>query len=106
MDTVIETTSRRRRTLDPKPATPVLFAHFVLRSSNIQPMIDWYSAVLNMHVVQRTDYICFLTYDDEHHRLGIVNLAGLTAPDARTRAWRTSPTPSPTSARCSRPTPA
>ena len=84
MDTVLETTSRGRRTLDPKPATPVLFAHFVLRSSNIQAMIDWYSAVLNMHVVQRTDYICFLTYDDEHHRLGIVNLAGLKAPDAQT----------------------
>ena len=84
MDTVLETTSRGRRTLDPKPATPVLFAHFVLRSSNIQAMIDWYSAVLNMRVVQRTDYICFLTYDDEHHRLGIVNLAGLKAPDAKT----------------------
>ena len=84
MDTVLETTSRGRRTLDPKPTTPVLFAHFVLRSSNIQAMIDWYSAVLNMHVVQRTDYICFLTYDDEHHRLGIVNLAGLKAPDAQT----------------------
>ncbi len=83
MDTIIETAPRRPRTLDPKPATPVLFAHFVLRSSNIQPMIDWYSAVLNMHIVQRTDYICFLTYDDEHHRLGIVNLAGLTAPDAK-----------------------
>src|SRR3990167_11007009 len=84
MDTVLETTSRSRRMLDPKPATPALFAHFVLRSSNIQPMIDWYSAVLNMHVVQRTDYICFLTYEDEHHRLGIVNLAGLSAPDAKT----------------------
>jgi len=83
MDTVFETTSRSRRTLDPKPTSPVLFAHFVLRSSNIQPMIDWYSAVLNMHVVQRTEYICFLTYDDEHHRLGIVNLAGLKAPDAQ-----------------------
>ena len=84
MDTMLETSSRGRRTLDPKPATPILFAHFVLRSSNIQPMIDWYSTVLNMHVVQRTDYICFLTYDNEHHRLGIVNLAGLVAPDAKT----------------------
>ena len=83
MDTVIETASRRR-TLSAQPATPVLFAHFVLRSSNIQPMIDWYSAVLNMHIVQRTEYICFLTYDNEHHRLGIVNLAGLKAPDAKT----------------------
>lgn len=84
MDTVLETSSRNRRTLASKPASPVLFAHFVLRSSNIEPMIDWYSAVLNMHVVQKTDYICFLTYDDEHHRLGIVNLAGLKAPDAKT----------------------
>ena len=82
MDTLSETTSRCRRTLDSRPAAPVLFAHFVLRSSNIQAMIDWYSAVLNMHVVQRTDYICFLTYDDEHHRLGIVDLAGLKPPDA------------------------
>ncbi len=75
MDTVIETASRRR-SLSDKPATPILFAHFVLRSSNVQPMIDWYSAVLNMHIVQRTEYICFLTYDDEHHRLGIVNTGG------------------------------
>jgi catechol-2,3-dioxygenase len=80
---MLETASRARRTLETKPATPVLFAHFVLRSSNVQPMIDWYSTVLNMRVVQRTDYICFLTYDDEHHRLGIVNIAGLHAPDAR-----------------------
>ena len=84
MDTVLDSAARSRRTLRPEPATPVLFAHFVLRSSNIQKMIDWYTAVLNMRIVQRTDYICFLTYDDEHHRLGIVNLAGLHAPDART----------------------
>ena len=83
MDTAIKTPSRRR-TLSDEPTAPILFAHFVLRSSNVQPMIDWYSAVLNMRVVQRTDYICFLTYDDEHHRLGIVNLAGLNAPDAKT----------------------
>jgi len=81
---MLETSPRARRTLDTQPATPVLFAHFVLRSSNVQPMIDWYSTVLNMHVVQRTEYICFLTYDDEHHRLGIVNIAGLHAPDTKT----------------------
>ena len=81
MDTV--TSPRAPRTLDSRPVAPVLFAHFVLRSSNMQPMVDWYSAVLNMHVVERNDYICFLTYDEEHHRLGIVNIAGLHAPDAK-----------------------
>ncbi len=81
MDTV--TSPRAPRTLDVRPVAPVLFAHFVLRSANMQPMVDWYSAVLNMRVVQRNDYICFLTYDEEHHRLGIVNIAGLHAPDAQ-----------------------
>jgi catechol-2,3-dioxygenase len=73
------------RTLDPKPIAPSLFAHFVLRSSNMQRMVDWYTTVLNMRVVKRNDFICFLTYDDEHHRLAIVNIAGLHAPDAK--AW-------------------
>ena len=71
------------RTLDSRPIAPALFAHFVLRSANMQPMVDWYSTVLNMHVVKRNDFICFLTYDDEHHRLAIVNIAGLHAPDPK-----------------------
>jgi catechol 2,3-dioxygenase-like lactoylglutathione lyase family enzyme len=54
----------------------------VLRSSNMPAMVDWYTTVLNMHVVQRNDFICFLTYDDEHHRLAIVNIEGLHEPDA------------------------
>lgn len=64
MDTVLQS-----RTLDRKPIAPSLFAHFVLRSSNMPVMVDWYSTVLDMHVVQRNDFICFLTYDNEHHRL-------------------------------------
>ena len=80
MDTVLQS-----RTLDQKPIAPSLFAHFVLRSSNMPVMVDWYSTVLNMHVVQRNDFICFLTYDNEHHRLAIVNVEGLHEPDAK--AW-------------------
>ena len=78
MDNVIAS-----RTLDAKPIAPALFAHFVLRSANMQPMVDWYTTVLNMHVVKRNDFICFLTYDEEHHRLAIVNIAGLHAPDSK-----------------------
>lgn len=73
-----------RRSLDPKPVTPVLFAHFVLRSSNMERMIDWYMSVLNMRIVQKSENGCFLTYDEEHHRLGIANIAGLEPPDDRT----------------------
>jgi catechol-2,3-dioxygenase len=78
MDTVVAP-----RILDQKPIAPALFAHFVLRSSNMQPMVDWYSTVLNMHVVKRNDFITFLTYDDEHHRLAIVNIPDLHKPDQR-----------------------
>ena len=99
MDTVVSP-----RTLDARPIAPALFAHFVLRSANMQPMVDWYMTVLDMHVVKRNDFICFLTYDDEHHRLAIVNIAGLRRPIPRAGAWRTSPTPSAMSASCCRPT--
>src|ERR1700755_551095 len=71
------------RSLDSRPIAPALFAHFVLRSANMQPMVDWYTTVLNMHVVKRNDFICFLTYDVEHHRLAIVDIAGLHSPYPR-----------------------
>ena len=80
MDTIVA-----RRTLDTTPVAPSLFAHFVLRSSNMPKMVDWYCTVLDMHVVQRNDFICFMTYDDEHHRLAIVNVEGLHEPDQK--AW-------------------
>lgn len=76
-------TALASRTLDHKPIAPVLFAHFVLRSSNMAKMVDWYSTVLHMRVVKRNDFICFLTYDEEHHRLAILNIEGLHAPDPR-----------------------
>jgi catechol-2,3-dioxygenase len=78
MDTVVKS-----RTLDPKPIAPSLFAHFVLRSSNMQRVVDWYATALNMRVVKHNDFITFLTYDDEHHRLAVVNIPGLHAPDQK-----------------------
>jgi catechol-2,3-dioxygenase len=78
MDSVVQS-----RTLDSKPIAPSLFAHFVLRSSNMPALVDWYSTVLNMRVVKRNDFICFLTYDEEHHRLAIVNIPGLHKADEK-----------------------
>lgn len=73
------------RTLDSRPIAPSLFAHFVLRSSDMTRLVDWYCTVLAMRVVQRNDFICFMTYDQEHHRLAVVNVAGLHEPGER--AW-------------------
>lgn len=72
----------KRRVLDGKPVSPSLFAHFVLRTANRTPLRDWYLTVLNARVVFENDYISFITYDDEHHRVAFVQVPGLKkAPD-------------------------
>jgi catechol-2,3-dioxygenase len=57
---------------------PIKFAHIVFRTSRFEDMLDWYKTVLEAEVVIRTDFLSFLTYDDEHHRIGIANIAGLS----------------------------
>ncbi|MBS0224437.1 MAG: VOC family protein [Proteobacteria bacterium] len=73
---------RLRRPLDSKPVAPSLFAHFVLRTANKKALVDWYCTVLAAHKVFENDYISFVTYDDEHHRVAFVEMPGLRkAPD-------------------------
>ena len=60
------------RTVEARQVTPAKFAHYVLRVSDLDASVAWYNAVLGMEVVHRNDFICFLTYDDEHHRLAMV----------------------------------
>ena len=69
-----------RETIKPEPISPVLFAHFVLRTSNFAEMRDRYKTVLNARIVHDNDTLCFMTYDDEHHRVALVNVAGLHKP--------------------------
>ncbi|MER5948142.1 VOC family protein [Streptomyces sp. NPDC001904] len=52
-------------------ATPK-FAHVVFQTSNPTAMRDWYCAVLDGHVVFQNDSLCFITYDDEHHRVALL----------------------------------
>ncbi len=69
------------RILDSKqPIPPVRFAHFVKRTKHFSECIDWYEKVLGAHVVTQNDFIAFMTYDEEHHRLALVNVPN--APDA------------------------
>jgi catechol-2,3-dioxygenase len=42
----------------------------------------WYQSVLNARLVFENEYISFITYDDEHHRVAFVQMPGLKkAPD-------------------------
>ena len=76
---------KNRRVLDTKPVSPSLFAHFVLRTANRTPLRDWYMKVLNARLVFENDYISFVTYDDEHHRVAFVQLPELQKPSDK--AW-------------------
>ena len=71
------------RTLDPAaaPISPAKFAHFVLRTGQFDRMIEWYRTVLAARVVFRDEHLCFLSYDDEHHRLALINIPGLGVRD-------------------------
>lgn len=56
---------------------PAKFAHVVMRTKRYKAMIDWYQTVLEAEVMYANNFITFLTYDDEHHRVAIANMPGL-----------------------------
>jgi catechol 2,3-dioxygenase-like lactoylglutathione lyase family enzyme len=59
-----------------KPISPAKFAHFVLRTGQLDKLADWYQTVLAARIVFRDEMLCFLSYDDEHHRLALINMPG------------------------------
>lgn len=48
------------------------FAHVVFQTSQPNEMRDWYCAVLDGHVVYQDAALCFITFDDEHHRVALL----------------------------------
>ena len=82
MDATPDMARMPRERVTGEAVSPALFAHFVLRTSNFEAMRAWYLAVLNARVVHDNGTLCFLTYDDEHHRVALVNVAGLQKPAA------------------------
>ena len=51
---------------------PSKFAHVVLRTRNVSRSARWYETVVGMKPAFENDFVAFLTYDDEHHRLALV----------------------------------
>ena len=62
------------RRLPSEPTPPAKLAHFVLRTRDKEKTRDWYANVLGAHVVFENPLLCFMTYDDEHHRIALVQL--------------------------------
>ncbi len=67
----------------PKPArergkiAPEKLAHVVLRSTNAERLSAWYRTVLEAEIMFSNPMLCFLTYDEEHHRIAIAQFPGL-----------------------------
>ena len=61
---------------------PLRFAHVVLRTNrNYEKMVHWYKTVLEAVPVYEDPNVCFMAYDEEHHRIGIARIpATLIAP--------------------------
>src|SRR5262249_46694829 len=59
--------------------SPGKFAHVVLKTAQFDAVIAWYATVLQARVAFRNDFLAFLTYDDEHHRVAVINTPGSPA---------------------------
>ena len=57
---------------------PAKLAHFVIRTSRYEEILQWYQTVLKLHIVFKSDALAFLTYDEEHHRLAVINMPNLS----------------------------
>lgn len=57
--------------------SPTKLAHVVLRTRKFEEMSEFYKKFLGAAVEFENEAACFLRYDDEHHRIGIIRLNGL-----------------------------
>lgn len=52
---------------------PSYIAHFVVRTNKYEETLDWYRRFFEAEDVFVSDELSFLTFDDEHHRIAIIN---------------------------------
>lgn len=61
-------------------ASPIKFAHVVLKTPHYKEMVDWWVDFLEGKARFGNDFLTFISYDDEHHRIAIAGLPHLEAP--------------------------
>ncbi|UKZ72583.1 hypothetical protein TrVFT333_000215 [Trichoderma virens FT-333] len=61
----------------PVTLSPSRLAHVVLRTSNLKEMSPFYKTFLGGKAQVESDQVAFITYDDEHHRLALVQRSDL-----------------------------
>jgi catechol-2,3-dioxygenase len=75
----MEAEVQARRTIEAARSgiSPAKLAHYVLATRDLPRLRDWYLTVLDGRVAYQDPLLCFLTYDDEHHRIAIAALPGV-----------------------------
>lgn len=63
--------------------SPAKLAHLVFKTRDKERMMDWYRQVLVARTVFDSAFIGFLSYDDEHHRVAVIQDASLEEPAPR-----------------------
>ncbi|KAJ9651595.1 hypothetical protein H2198_009124 [Neophaeococcomyces mojaviensis] len=56
--------------------SPSKLAHVVLRTNNFDKMVSYYKEFLGAESIYQNDFLAFLTYDEEHHRIAIAAVPG------------------------------
>lgn len=79
MTMTTDLTPRRLPEMDEKGRPPESLAHVVFRTNQLTTMVEWYTVALSAHVVFDDGKLAFLTYDDEHHRIGLIGTQEFTA---------------------------
>lgn len=52
--------------------TKPYLAHVVFQTGQMAEMREWYSTVLEAHTVYEGHGLCFMTFDEEHHRIALL----------------------------------
>jgi len=62
-----------------KVLSPSVLAHVVLRTQKFKEMVDFYTTFLGGRIVHGNDFLCFITYDHEHHRIALIGVPDTSA---------------------------
>jgi len=58
-------------------ASPIKLSHIVLQTNKPHELREWYCQVLGAEIVHENEFISFISYDDEHHRVAFLNPGAL-----------------------------
>lgn len=70
--------------LGSKVLSPQSLCHVVLRTSNLKKMVGFYVEFLGGRIAIANDFIAFVSYDEEHHRVAIVEVPGTNPKNSQT----------------------